>query len=66
MSQDRDTTLQTPCYWQDRAKAARKLAAELCNPAARADMLNVAEAYDRMARRAAERSAGSARESEPN
>jgi hypothetical protein len=45
-------------HWHDRAEDARKLAAQIPDPASRRTMLEIAESYDSLARRAAQRPGG--------
>ena len=44
-----------PQHWHDRAEGARKLAAEILDPVSRRMMLDIAESYESLARRAAQR-----------
>lgn len=44
-----------PLHWSQRARETRLLTETVDDPAARAAMLNVADEYDRLAARAAER-----------
>jgi hypothetical protein len=41
-----------PCYWREPGKETRAMAHKLTDPLARANMVEVAAAYDRMADRA--------------
>jgi hypothetical protein len=43
-----------PEHWHDRAEDARRVAAEILDPISRRKMLNIAESYESLARRAAE------------
>jgi hypothetical protein len=45
-----------PAHWYDRAEDARRVAAEILDPISRRKMLEIAETYESLARRAAERS----------
>jgi len=45
-------------YWQDRAEEARSRASEMRDDYARSTMLGLANMYDLMARRAADRESG--------
>jgi hypothetical protein len=42
-----------PGHWHERAEDARKVAAEILDPISRRAMLDIAESYERLARRAA-------------
>jgi hypothetical protein len=44
-----------PAHWHDRAEDARRVAAEMFDPISRRKMLEIAEGYDGLARREAER-----------
>jgi hypothetical protein len=44
-----------PAHWHDRAEDARRVAAEILDPISRRKMLEIAESYDSLARRVAER-----------
>jgi hypothetical protein len=44
-----------PEHWHLRAEDARRVAAEILDPVSRRKMLNIAESYESLARRAAER-----------
>jgi hypothetical protein len=44
-----------PAHWHDRADDARRVAAEILDPVSRRKMLEIAESYESLARRAAER-----------
>jgi hypothetical protein len=44
-----------PAHWHDRADDARRVAAEILDPISRRKMLEIAESYESLARRAAER-----------
>jgi hypothetical protein len=44
-----------PEHWRSRAKDARRIADSLDDPGARRSMLKIAEEYERLAERAAER-----------
>jgi hypothetical protein len=44
-----------PAHWHDRAEEARRVAAEILDPISRRKMLEIAESYESLARRAAER-----------
>jgi hypothetical protein len=44
-----------PQHWHDRAEGARKLAAEILDPVSGRMMLDIAESYESLARRAAQR-----------
>jgi hypothetical protein len=44
-----------PAHWHDRADDARRVAAEILDPVSRRKMLEIAESYDSLARREAER-----------
>jgi hypothetical protein len=44
-----------PAHWHDRAEDARRVAAEIFDPISRRKMLEIAESYESLARRAAER-----------
>jgi hypothetical protein len=48
----------TPEHWQARAQAARETAAGMTDPAARQAMLDIAENYEKIAKRAEARAAG--------
>jgi len=43
-----------PQHWYDRAEDARNVAAEILDPISRRTMLNIAESYESLARRATE------------
>jgi hypothetical protein len=47
--------LDDPAYWRKRAKEVRALADHATSFTAKADILRIAEDYDRLAERAAER-----------
>ena len=47
--------LEDPDHWRKRAQEARSIAAELNDPEAKATMQQIAEAYDLLAERAAQR-----------
>ena len=47
----------TQQHWETRARAARKLAEEITDPKAKRDMLEIAESYDKLAKRAEAREA---------
>lgn len=49
--------LNDPAHWRARAIEARAVADQLSDPVSKAMMLNVAEGYEQLARRAEERSA---------
>jgi hypothetical protein len=40
-----------PQHWREHAEAARRLAAEIIDPPSRRTMLEIAESYERLARR---------------
>jgi hypothetical protein len=42
-------------HWRDRAEDARRVATEILDPVSRRKMLDIAEGYESLARRAAER-----------
>jgi hypothetical protein len=44
-----------PAHWHDRAEDARRVAAEILDPITRRKMLEIAESYEGLARRAEER-----------
>jgi hypothetical protein len=44
-----------PEHWRDRADDARRVATEILDPLSRRRMLDIAESYETLARRAAER-----------
>ena len=44
-----------PQHWHDRAEDARKVAAQIIDPVSSRTMLEIAEAYESLARRAAQR-----------
>ena len=44
--------LNNPAHWQLRAEETRLLAAQLLDPESKATILNIAEEYERLARRA--------------
>jgi hypothetical protein len=48
-----------PQHWHERAEDARKVAAEILDPISRRAMLDIAESYERLARRAIERAESS-------
>ncbi|HEX3971619.1 MAG TPA: hypothetical protein VHX19_09850 [Stellaceae bacterium] len=48
----------TPEHWLARAQAARETAAGMTDPAARQAMLDIAENYEKIAKRAEARAAG--------
>jgi hypothetical protein len=50
-----------PKHWRSRAEEARAMAESLTDPEAKQLMLNVAADYEKLAKRAEERSAGVAR-----
>jgi hypothetical protein len=43
-----------PAHWHDRAEDARRVAVEMLDPITRRKMLEIAESYESLARRAAE------------
>jgi hypothetical protein len=45
-------TFHDPQHWRDRAEDARRLAAEIIDPPSRRTMLEIAESYESLARRA--------------
>ncbi len=47
--------LNNPAHWHLRAQETRLLAAQLADPAAKAETLKIADQYDRLAVRAAKR-----------
>jgi hypothetical protein len=47
-----------PTHWRYRAEEARAMAESMTNPEAKQMMLNVAADYEKLAKRAEERSAG--------
>jgi hypothetical protein len=47
-----------PEHWRDRADDARRVATEIFDPVSRRKMLDIAEGYESLARRAAEREHG--------
>ncbi len=52
---DRGPRIDDPEHWLERAEEARTIAEEMRDPQARLGMLAVAEGYERLAARAAER-----------
>jgi hypothetical protein len=44
-----------PKHWHERAEDARKVAAEILDPISRRAMLDIAESYESLARRATQR-----------
>jgi hypothetical protein len=44
-----------PAHWHDRAEDARRVAAEILDPITRRKMLEIAQSYEGLARRAGER-----------
>jgi hypothetical protein len=49
------TLFHDPEHWRDRADDARRVATEILDPVSRRKMLDIAEGYESLARRAAER-----------
>jgi hypothetical protein len=47
--------LDNPKHWRERAEAARTVADQVEDPAAKTMMLNIANSYDRLAQRAEQR-----------
>ena len=60
--QDGSGGLHSSRYWRDRAEEARSRASEMRDDYAKSTMLGLANMYDRMARRAADRESGSQRD----
>jgi hypothetical protein len=51
-----------PIHWKERAEDARRVAAEILDPISRRAMLDIAESYERLGRRALERAESPPRE----